>query len=208
PNLEEELNLPIETGNKDKEEIAPTYPDFHKDKFNSKVAKNKIEELKGKLYKEHIEHTAALAATRKDPGEILKPRQPNPYGRQPERLRGFLTNLQSYQIYYPIQFSSNKARVQYGLSLLKDKAKRLIEPIIRDFIINPLNKREEITKYIYKKYKHFKSELINAFRIINKKKEAEIKIRKLIQKGSAASYLSEYQYQAAKLDWNKAAYID
>ncbi|KAM0539764.1 hypothetical protein ACHAO7_011859 [Fusarium culmorum] len=63
-------------------------------KFNSEVAKNKIEELEGKvsnianlaenlskeaeksqqLYKEHIEHTAALAATRKDPGEILKPR--------------------------------------------------------------------------------------------------------------------------------------
>ncbi|PTD09280.1 hypothetical protein FCULG_00007536 [Fusarium culmorum] len=54
-------------------------------KFNSKVAKNKIEELKGKvsnianlaenlskeLYKEYIEYTAALAAIRKDLGEIL-----------------------------------------------------------------------------------------------------------------------------------------
>ncbi|PTD09282.1 hypothetical protein FCULG_00007534, partial [Fusarium culmorum] len=148
PALEEELDLPIETGNKDKEEIAPTHPDFHKDKvtklkhklqelekrynnllnaakFNSKVAKNKIEELKGKI--------------------------------------------------------SNIANLAENL-----------KPIIRDFIINLLNKREEITKYIYKKYKHFKSELMNAFRIINKKREAEIKIHKLVQKGSAASYLSEY----------------
>ncbi|PTD01179.1 hypothetical protein FCULG_00012703, partial [Fusarium culmorum] len=130
PTLEEELNLPIETGDKDKEEIILTYPNSHKDKvtklkyklqelrkrynnllnaakFNSKVAKNKIEELKGKvsnianlaknlskeLYKEHIKYTAALAATRKDLGEILKPRQPDPYSRQLERLRGFLTNL-------------------------------------------------------------------------------------------------------------------
>ncbi|PTD06221.1 hypothetical protein FCULG_00012324, partial [Fusarium culmorum] len=100
PALEEELNLPIETGDEDKEEIAPTYPDFYKDKvtklkynnllnaakFNSKVAKNKIKELKGKvsnianlaknlnkeLYKEHIKYTVALAATRKDLREILK----------------------------------------------------------------------------------------------------------------------------------------
>ncbi|PTD02799.1 hypothetical protein FCULG_00008994, partial [Fusarium culmorum] len=170
PTLEEELNLPIETGDKDEEEITPTHPNSHKDKvtklkhklqelgkrynnllnaakFNSKVAKNKIKELKGKLYKEHIEHTAALTATGKDLGEILKPRQPDPY-----------------------------------------------EPIIQDFIINLLNKQAEITKYIYKKYKYFKSELINAFGMINKKREAEIKIHKLIQKGSAASYLSEYQY--------------
>ncbi|KAM0360994.1 hypothetical protein ACHAO7_012195, partial [Fusarium culmorum] len=72
PTLEEELDLPIETGDKDEEEITPTHPDFHKDKvtklkhklqelgkrhnnllntakFNSKVAKNKIKELKGKV---------------------------------------------------------------------------------------------------------------------------------------------------------------
>ncbi|CAG2005246.1 unnamed protein product, partial [Fusarium graminearum] len=99
-------------------------------KFNSEVAKNKIEELEGKvahiadiadnlgkeaeksqmLYKEHIEHTAALAITGKDPGEILKPRQPDPYGGEPEKLRGFLTNLRSYQMYYPIQFSTHEAR--------------------------------------------------------------------------------------------------
>ncbi|PTD05776.1 hypothetical protein FCULG_00001892, partial [Fusarium culmorum] len=100
PTLEEELDLLMEIGDKDKEEIALTYLDFYKDevtklkynnllniaKFNSKVAKNKIKELKGKvfnianlaknlnkeLYKEHIEYTAALIATRKDLGEILK----------------------------------------------------------------------------------------------------------------------------------------
>ncbi|UZP34159.1 hypothetical protein NXS19_001975 [Fusarium pseudograminearum] len=65
-----------------------------------------------------------------------------------------------------------------------------------------------MTKYVYKKYEHFESELTNAFGIMNKKREAEMKIRKLVQKGSAASYLSEYRYQAAKLDWNEAAHID
>jgi hypothetical protein len=34
----------------------------------------KTAENSQKLYKKHIEHTAALAATRKDPGEILRPR--------------------------------------------------------------------------------------------------------------------------------------
>ncbi|UZP43480.1 hypothetical protein NXS19_011292 [Fusarium pseudograminearum] len=218
----------METGDEDEEEIAPTHSDSHEDKFNSEVAKNKIEELEEKvsnianlaenlgkeaeksqqLYKEHIEYTAALAATGKDPGEILKLRQPDPYGGQPERLRGFLTNLRSYQMYYPIQFSSDEARVRHGLSLLEDKAERLMEPIVRDFVMNPPHKRAEMTKYVYEKYEHFESELTNAFGMMNEKREAEMKIRKLVQKGSAASYLSEYRYQAAKLDWNEAAHMD
>ncbi|PTD02523.1 hypothetical protein FCULG_00012623, partial [Fusarium culmorum] len=102
PTLEEELDLPIETGNKDEEEIAPTYPDFHKDKvtklkyklqelgkrhnnllnaakFNSKVAKNKIEELKGKVSNiANLTKNLTLTATKKDLGEILKLYQPNP----------------------------------------------------------------------------------------------------------------------------------
>ncbi|KAM0364405.1 hypothetical protein ACHAPY_011772, partial [Fusarium culmorum] len=31
PTLEEELDLPMETGDEDEEEIAPTHPDFHED---------------------------------------------------------------------------------------------------------------------------------------------------------------------------------
>jgi hypothetical protein len=34
-----------------------------------------------------------------------------------------------------------------------------------------------------------------------------MKIRQLSQKGSAASYLAEYRFQAAKLDWNEAAHM-
>jgi hypothetical protein len=34
-----------------------------------------------------------------------------------------------------------------------------------------------MTQYIYKKYKNFKSELIYAFGIIDKKREAKMKIR-------------------------------
>jgi hypothetical protein len=40
---------------------------------------------------------------------------------------------------------------------------------------------------------------------MDEKREAEMKIRQLVQKGSAAAYLAEYCYQAAKLDWNDAA---
>ncbi|KNB19008.1 hypothetical protein FOXG_22454 [Fusarium oxysporum f. sp. lycopersici 4287] len=74
------------------------------------------------------------------------------------------------------------------------------KPIIRDYINNPPDKRQPVTKYIYEKYKHFESELRNAFGIIDKKQMAEIKIRQLKQKGSAADYLAEYRYQAAKLN--------
>ncbi|RKK68678.1 hypothetical protein BFJ69_g13423 [Fusarium oxysporum] len=91
-------------------------------KNNAKIAQNRIEalekkvadlaeiaELLGKtaeysqkLYKEHIEHTQALVATRKDPGEILRPRQPDSFNGDADKLQGFLTSLWSYQMYYPI----------------------------------------------------------------------------------------------------------
>ncbi|RFN43434.1 gag polyprotein, partial [Fusarium flagelliforme] len=250
PTLEEELNLPMDTEDEEEEEIAPAHPSSHEDevtklkrkirelkkqhnellnaaRYNSEVAKTKIEDLEGRvtniagiaenlgkeaeksqrLYKEHIEHTAALALTGKDPGEILRPRQPDPYGGEPEKLQGFLTSLRSYQMYYPIQFSTDELRVRHAMSFLKDKAQRLMEPIVRDFVNNPPYARKEMTTYVYEKYEYFEKELTYAFGIADEKREAEMKIRQLTQKGSAAAYLAEYRFQAAKLDWNEAAHM-
>jgi hypothetical protein len=100
------------------------------DTLNGKIAEltgiaeglGKQAETSQRLYKEYIEHTAALAATGKDPGEILRPRQPDPYGGEPEKLQGFLTSLRSYQMYYPIQFNTDELRVRHAMSFLKDKA--------------------------------------------------------------------------------------
>ena len=63
------------------------------------------------------------------------------------------------------------------MSFLKDKAQRVIEPILRDYIYNPLYARKQITTYIYEKYKNFKKELTYAFRITNEKRETKAKIR-------------------------------
>lgn len=160
-----------------------------------------------KLYKEHIEHTAALTATGKDPGEILRPRQPDSYNGDSDKLQGFLTSLRSYQMYYPVQFTTDELRVRHAMGFLKDKALRTMEPIIRDYVNHPYHERKEATKYIYEKYENFEKELTHAFGIMDEKREAEAKIRQLTQKGSAAAYLAEYRYQAAKLDWNEAAHM-
>ncbi|SCO87530.1 uncharacterized protein FRV6_11657 [Fusarium oxysporum] len=148
-------------------------------KNNAKIAQNRIEALEKKvadlaeiaeslgktaehsqkLYKEHIEHTQALVATGKDPGEILRPRQPDSFNGDADKLQGFLTSLRSYQIYYPIQFTTEELRVRHGMGFLKDKALRMMEPIIRDY------------------------------------------------RGSAADYLAEYRYQAAKLNWGEEAHM-
>ncbi|GKU10828.1 unnamed protein product, partial [Fusarium langsethiae] len=251
PTLQEELEIPMDTGDEGEEQIAPAYPNTHEDevrklrkklkhlseqhnnllenaKNNARIAQTKIETLESKvndiaslaeklgieaensqrLYKEHIEHTAALAATGKDPGEILRPRQPDPYNGNPEQLQGFLTALRSYQMYYPIQFSTDEMRTRHAMSLLKDKAQRLMEPIVRDYVNKPYHERQEMTKRVYDNYANFEGELIHAFGLANEKKEAESKIRKLRQTGSAAAYLSEYRYQMAKLDWNEAAHMD
>ncbi|TXC02818.1 hypothetical protein FocTR4_00002323 [Fusarium oxysporum f. sp. cubense] len=196
-------------------------------KNNAKIAQNRIEALEKKvadlaeiaeslgktaedsqkLYKEHIEHTQALIATGKDPGEILRPRQPDSFNGDADKLQGFLTSLRSYQMYYPIQFTTEELRVRHGMGFLKDKALRMMEPIIRDYVNNPPDKRQQVTKYIYEKYEHFEAELRNAFGIMDEKRMAEMKIRQLKQKGSAADYLAEYRYQAAKLNWGEEAHM-
>ncbi|CZS80735.1 unnamed protein product [Fusarium graminearum] len=197
-------------------------------KFNSQVAEGKIKDLEAsvanladiaqglgeqaersqKLYKEHIEHTAALAATGKDPGEILRPRQPELYDGNTDHLQGFLTAVRSYQMYYPIQFCTDEMRTRHAMSLLKGKAQRLMEPIVRDYVNNPPGKRQEMTRRVYEKYEHFEQELIGAFGLANEKREAETKIRALRQTGAAAAYLAEYRYLMTKLDWNEAANMD
>ncbi|KAL9572139.1 hypothetical protein ACKAV7_003717 [Fusarium commune] len=196
-------------------------------KNNAKIAQNRIEALEKKvtdlagiaealgkeaeksqkLYKEHIEHTQALVATGKDPGEILRPRQPDSFNGDADKLQGFLTSLRSYQMYYPIQFTTEELRVRHGMGFLKDKALRMMEPIIRDYVNNPPDKRQQMTKYVYEKYEHFESELRNAFGIMDEKRMAEMKIRQLKQRGSAADYLAEYRYQAAKLNWGEEAHM-
>jgi hypothetical protein len=196
-------------------------------KQNSRIAQSKIENLEEKfetinniakalgedakksrqLYREHIEHTAALTATGKDPGEILRPRQPDSYNGDSDKLQGFLTSLRSYQMYYPVQFTTDELRVRHAMGFLKDKALRMMEPIIRDYVNKPHHERKEVTKHVYEKYENFEEELTNAFGIMDEKREAEAKIRQLHQKGSAAAYLAEYRYQAAKLDWNEAAHM-
>lgn len=62
------------------------------------------------------------------------------------------------------------------MGFLKDKALRMIKPIIRDYVNNLPNKQKPMTKYVYEKYEHFESELRNAFGIIDKKRMAEMKI--------------------------------
>jgi hypothetical protein len=71
----------------------------------------------------------------------------------------------------------DELRVRHAMGFLKDKALRIMEPIIRNYINYSPYERKEIIKYIYEKYENFKNELIYAFRIIDKKREAKMKIQ-------------------------------
>ena len=168
---------------------------------------NEEAEKSRKLYREHIEHMSSLAVTGKDSGEILKPRQPDPYNGDPEKLQEFLTSLRSYHLYYPIQFTTDELKVRHAMGFLKDRARRLFEPMIREYVNKPYEERGEVTKYVYEKYENFETELRHACGITDEKRQAEIKIRQLKQKGSAAAYLAEYRYQASRLNWNEEAHM-
>lgn len=167
----------------------------------------KATENNTRTYREHIENTSALMATGKDPGEILRPRQPEPYNGDADKLQGFLTSLRNYQLYYPAQFSTDELKIRHATGFLKDKALRWFEPIIRDYVNNPPEKRKRETRFVYENYGNFEKELRDAFGLVDEKRLAEISIRKLKQRTAASTYAAEYRYQASRLDWNEEAHM-
>ncbi|KAL6416146.1 hypothetical protein AUP68_00359 [Ilyonectria robusta] len=96
------------------------------DKINKLIEQN--DRLSGDLvrqealYRDHITHLDSLTANGKDAGEILRPKQPDPFDGAATSLQGFLTQVRAFQSYYPTQFAREEAKVRHATGLLKDKA--------------------------------------------------------------------------------------
>jgi hypothetical protein len=159
------------------------------------------------MYKDYIENTASNAARGKDAGEILRPRQPDPYDGSPINLQGFLTHLRAYQMYYPSQFGTEEAKVRHAMGFLHDKALRWFEPIMRDYVNNPYELRKKETLNVYGSYEHFEQELKDFCGFQDEKRMAEQQIQKLRQKGAASTYASEHRNSASRLNWGEEALI-
>lgn len=159
------------------------------------------------LYRDHIENLASNSATGKDAGEILKPRQPDPYDGSAAALQGFLTQLRAYQLYYPTQFVTSDARVRHATGFLKDKALRWFEPVMRDYVNHVYADRKEETRAIYGSYEVFEHELKSAFGLQDEKRAAEQQIQKLHQKGAASTYAAEHRNLASRLNWGEEGYM-
>lgn len=170
---------------------------------NDKLAQELIGQKS--MYKDFIEHTASNAAKGKDAGEILRPRQPDPYDGSATELQGFLTQLRAYQMYYPTQFITDEAKVRHGMGFLKDKALRWFEPIMRDYVNHPYDQRKNETRTIYGSYETFEHELKSFCGFQDEKRAAEIQIRKLTQKGAASTYAAEHRNAASRLNWGEEA---
>ncbi|KAL6399851.1 hypothetical protein AUP68_17259 [Ilyonectria robusta] len=107
------------------------------------------------LYRDHITHLDSLTANGKDAGEILRPKQPDPFDGAATGLQGFLTQVRAFQSYYPTQFAGEEAKVRHATGLLKDKALRWFEPVMRDYLNNPYHARKDETRAIYASYEAF-----------------------------------------------------
>ena len=160
-----------------------------------------------KMYREHIEHTAALTASGKDPGEVLKPRQPETYDGSASTLQGFLTQLRAYHMYFPTQFNTDELKVRHATSFLKSKALQWFEPIMRDYVNNPPDQRKVETRTVYANYLTFEKELKDAFGLMDEKRAAEMAIQKLKQTTSTSSYAAEYRNLASRLEWGEQAHM-
>ncbi|KAL6412965.1 gag polyprotein [Ilyonectria robusta] len=159
------------------------------------------------LYRDHITHLDSLTANGKDAGEILRPKQPDPFDGAATGLQGFLTQVRAFQSYYPTQFTREEAKVRHATGLLKDKALRWFEPVIRDYLNNPYHAQKDKTRAIYASYEAFERELRDAFGLIDEKRAAEMRLQKLTQKASASSYAAEFRNSTSYLNWGEEAYI-
>ncbi|KAJ0128883.1 Uncharacterized protein HZ326_28027 [Fusarium oxysporum f. sp. albedinis] len=185
PLAEELQEVPIETDEEDEIQSPPIHPNSHEDEV--KKLKKRLRDL-GKQHDTLLDNAKNNAKIAQNRIKALEKKVAN--------LAEIAESL-----------GKTAENIRYRMGFLKDKALRIMEPIIRDYVNNLPYERKQMTKYVYEKYKHFKSKLRNAFGIIDEKRMAEMKIRQLKQRGSATDYLAEYYYQAAKLNWGKEAHI-
>jgi Retrotransposon gag protein len=114
------------------------------------------------------------------------------------KLRSFLSQLNIYFALQSSVFTSDKTKVMFAASLLKDSAFDWIEPHLRKIDQNP-------PPAIIESYPSFVRSLEATFGDIDAKATAERQLRSLAQTGSASSYATSFQQIVSFLEWDDAA---
>lgn len=175
--------------------------------------KNRVVELqeqlreyqdKDKQYAEYQEHAEKQI-------RILKQREKTPRFKidNPEKfdgskgkLRGFLTQMKAYHLYYHLDLPGESDKVLCAASFLAGDALAWFEPTMRDYLENTPDDRDTETNKVFGHYKEFEKALKSAFGDPDEGRANERRLQGLRQKGSASKYAAEFRQVASHLGWD------
>lgn len=137
----------------------------------------------------------------------VKVKPPEAFDGTRHKLRAFITQLDLYIHMNREQLADEGDKVLFASTYLTGPAFDWFEPFIRNYRTCPPNRQDEDTKEIFGSFEIFKQRLEGTFGDIDAKRNAERKIARLRQTGSAAHYASEFQKLVTHLDWDDDAFI-
>lgn len=157
-----------------------------------------------KLGKENAELKKQLEDTpgKGTGGPRLRYPDPQPFdGTKKEELRGFLTHMKTYHLFYSRDLVNEQDKIYCAASFLRGDALAWFEPIQRDYMETEEESQDTITKNVFKSYDNFEQRLIETFGNPDQERMAEQQLGNLRQKGSAAEYTAKFQQIASHLGW-------
>ena len=129
---------------------------------------------------------------------------------QPDTFEGNRSTLKTWFAQMFIQFMMNEsqykneaAKILYIFSFLKGSALKWMQSRLDDYVINPHSEREEETQQIFHHFENFVVKLKRTFGDSEEEAITKRKLLKLKQLSSVATYGSQFQTLAYKLNWDE-----
>jgi hypothetical protein len=152
-----------------------------------------------------------------EPSVIAKPTdykvpQPDAFGGERTKLKGFLIKCELYFGFNHHKFTSEVDKVLWTVTLLKGPAFDWMEAHVTDYMENrgPTGELVEDDMFaetltIFGSWAGFKKRISRVFGDIDQERTSKRFIQNLKQRGSAATYTAEFQQHSGKTDWDDTA---
>ena len=130
-----------------------------------------------------------LAKRGKEPGEIIKPKLPEPFDGDPRKIQKYFAEAQIYFSYYPRSMAKPHNRVRLAGGCLTGAAEIWFRPMMDDFVKNSdwddikWDDMKKETKQIFESYGVYEEQITKFFGATNEEREAERELRFIKQKG-------------------------
>ena len=147
-------------------------------------------------------HITALATSKnEDKSQSTKVQKPDTFHGQRSKLSSFLTTLRIYFSFNLKEFDTDRKKVLFACSLLRNTAFNWAEPYLRE-CFDPNSEHES---QFFDDYEAFEHALNNTFGDIDRVAISERRLAHIKQKTSVTAYASEFQQVASHLGWDEAA---